>query len=299
MEAAAEAAGYLLQIEFVGDTETKLVKAGFHLAKVVPKDQQGHMDDLSKMEMMIAADQIRPMVAEIATMLILAVGERVVKGPKPKSKAELESITSGGKRMRLKCTFCELVEMAAEYTQSVFKEIYEAARAETGQAEGEVIQHRDYPTVQLHPDGSLYGEHGELTKLLNKYKWSGKRSGHRATFESHHLLENHQMERFGVPENRGRAVALEAEDHSTFSRWMRGLLNRRTVIDIDELYSLHRDMYQLNGHPEFIKEIDVFLREWKDIIRDRYAHAHKDIPGVRRSDFPERRDRVLKFLDGL
>ncbi len=297
MEVTAEAAGYLLQIEFIGSTEDKLVRAGYHLAKVVPRDKDGNMDDLSRMEMTIAADRIRPMVAEIATMIIMAVGERVAKGPKPKAKAEFEAITKNGKRMRLKCTFCELVEVAAEFTQSVFKEIYETTRAETGAAEGEVLHHPDYKSVELHPDGSMYGDHGELTKLLNKYKWSGKRSGHRATFESHHLMENHQMERFGVPENKGRAVALDSDDHKVFSAWMRGLLDRRTVMDVDELYTLSRDMYQMNGHPEFIDEMDIFMRKWKDVIRDRYASGQKDIPGVRRADFPQRRDRVLKFLD--
>jgi hypothetical protein len=108
MEALAIAAGYALDIEFLGSTEEKLVKAGFHLAKVVPKNDKGEMDEISKLELFVAAGIIRPMVAQIATMLVLKAGEKVARGPKPKAKTEFERVTKEGRRSALECTFCEI-----------------------------------------------------------------------------------------------------------------------------------------------------------------------------------------------
>lgn len=108
MEGMALAAGYALNLEFVGSTEERLVKAGFHLAKVVPKDENGTLDDVSKLEMKVAAGEIRPIVAQIATILIMKSGEKVAKGLKPKARKALERYTKKGERGAIECTICEI-----------------------------------------------------------------------------------------------------------------------------------------------------------------------------------------------
>jgi peptidoglycan hydrolase-like protein with peptidoglycan-binding domain len=293
MEGLAEGAGYALQIDFVGSVEARLVKAGVHLAKVVPKDESGNLDPYSQLEMSVAAGEIRPIIAEIAAMLILKVGEKMVKGPKPKAKAEFEAITSNSKRARLQCSFCQLVEEAAEFSKEQGKRIYEQARQTRNAKPGEVLHGSgNYSTIEMHPDGNIFGEHGELKKFLQEAKMSGRERG---TFHSHHLMEDHQMRRFGVDEDKGWAVALEAEEHSTFSSWMKGI--REPTTDIDELYKTHSQMYQFNGHPEYVKRMREFLLNHRDDIRKRYKEG--DVPSGKQPDFAERKERAIKFLDSL
>jgi hypothetical protein len=161
---------------------------------------------------------------------------------------------------------------------------------------GAILTDPGYPSVEIHPDGNIYGEHQQLLKFIRDAGIS--KSGQTGlAFESHHLMEDHQMENFGVPRNQGRCVALDQSDHSMFSAWMRGLLNRKTLVDIDELYDLHSQMYQDNGHPEYVEQARAFLRAWKDVIRVRYEQGK--VPGSRAPNFPERRARALKFLENL
>jgi hypothetical protein len=112
--------------------------------------------------------------------------------------------------------------------------------------------------------------------------------------ESHHLMEDHQMEQFGVPRDKGLCVALDKQDHVDFTRWMRGILDRKTPVDIADLYDLHREMYRDNGNPEYVPKLRKFLNQWKDVIRKRYQDDK--VPGRRSPNF---RERQIRFLDSL
>jgi carboxypeptidase C (cathepsin A)/outer membrane protein OmpA-like peptidoglycan-associated protein len=299
MELFAEAAQYVLQIEFLGSIEEKLVGAGMELAHVTPKDEGGDYESASQFHLKRAADLIRPIVAETVTQLVQA---GILKGLSrakavERAKAKLESITERGERTRLRCSSpCEFVQEAAEFSKSIGKDYYDATLKSRGAKPGTILTDANYPTVEIHPDGNIYGEHVQLLKFIKDAGLS--KSGEIGyQVESHHLMEDHQMEQFGVPRNRGRCVSLEKSDHNTFSAWMRGLLNRTTRVDIDELYDLHREMYQDNGHPEYTTPIRDFLRQWKNDIRKRYDSGN--VPGGRAADFPARKARVFQFLDSL
>lgn len=298
MEIMAEAAGYVLEIEFLGSLEATLVSAGYELSRVTPKEAHGSYDAASMYHLEQAAGIIRPVIADVVIQLILAgVAEGLTrKKAAEAAKAKLEAITRNGERARIECTFCHLVQEAAEFSKDIGKDYYESTRKARGAKQGAILTDPKYPTVELHPDGNMYGEHGQLVKFIKDASLS-KSGKVGIEVESHHLMEDHQMEAFGVPRDQGRCVALEKGDHQTFSAWMRGILNRKTIVDIDELYDLHREMYQDNGHPEYVEQIQIFLRQWKNVIRSRYESGK--VPGSRRADFAERKARVLRFLDSL
>jgi hypothetical protein len=163
-----------------------------------------------------------------------------------------------------------------------------------GPSPGTVLADPKFPTVELHPDGNMYGDHAQLCKFIKQAGLS-KSGAVNVEVESHYSMEDHQMAEFGIDRDRGRCVALEKGDHQTFSAWMRGLLNRKTLVDIDDLYDLHREMYQDNGHPEYVIQMNVFLKDSSSTIRARYEAAK--VPGSRLADFQVRKARVLRFLD--
>jgi len=79
------------------------------------------------------------------------------------------------------------------------------------------------------------------------------------------------MEAFGISRSEGRCVGLERADHSAFSAWMRGFLNRKNQWDIHELYDFSAEMYKDNGHSEYIPQMKAFLRQYRDRIREAYT----------------------------
>jgi hypothetical protein len=91
-------------------------------------------------------------------------------------------------------------------------------------------------------------------------------------------------------------VALEASDHAHFSAEVPSIC-RKNVYDIDGVYRAHEQVYQEAGHPEWVNEMRVFLRENRDKIAKKYENG--SIPGAGASDFVERKARALEFLRGL
>jgi len=72
MEVMAEAAGYLMQIEFLGSLESTLVTVGYELSHVTPKDQNNSFDAASVYHLDRAANIIRSIIADVVTQLIQA-----------------------------------------------------------------------------------------------------------------------------------------------------------------------------------------------------------------------------------
>jgi len=297
MEVMAEAAGYLMQIEFLGSLESTLVTVGYELSHVTPKDQNNSFDAASVYHLDRAANIIRSIIADVVTQLIQAgIAKGLSKAKAIESARAKMDAMKNGERARIECTFCHVVQEAAEFSKEVGKDYYESTAKARGAKPGAILTDSRYPSVEMHPDGNIYGEHTQLLKFIQDagISKSGKTG---LAFESHHLMEDHQMENFGVPRNQGRCVALDQSDHSMFSGWMRGLLNRKTRVDVDELYALHSQMYQDNGHPEYVAQMRIFLRGWRDTIRGRYQQGN--VPGGHDPDFTERRARVLEFLNNL
>jgi peptidoglycan hydrolase-like protein with peptidoglycan-binding domain len=299
MEVMAEAFGYLLDIQLLGSLEATLLGAGYELSHVTPKDPNGSYDAASDYHMDQAAAIIRPVIADIVTQLILAGVAKGLTKTKAIEKARAKMVAiKNGERARIECTFCHVVQEAAEFSKEVGRDYYEGAATPQEAKFGAVLRSPkpEYRSVEIHPDGNIYGEHKALLKYIKEAGIS--RSGTSGlAFESHHLIEDNQMELFGVDREKGRCVALEQSDHQTFSAWMRGLLNRKTALDIDELYELHSQMYQDNGHPEYVAQMRIFLRESKDAIRSLYDKGK--VPTGKWLDFPARRARVQRFLDSL
>jgi hypothetical protein len=295
MDVLAEGAGLILQIDFIGSLEATLVGAGYELVHAVPPQEgQSGYDALSEMHLERAAAMIRPVIADIVTQLILAGIAKGLSREKAREAArtQLEGVTKGGERARIKCTVCMLVQEAAEFSKSVGKDLYSGAVKEGTVKPGEIVKHPKRATVELHPDGNMYGPFNQLRPVLKEAELTA--SGKKFDFEAHHLLEENQAANFGITKNEGWCVGLEVTDHQEFSRFMRGSLSKKNKWPIHELYQAHVDMYTMNGHPEYVTQLRRFLRDMKPKIVRAYETGRA--PGSRDEAVMVE---VRKFLNSL
>jgi peptidoglycan hydrolase-like protein with peptidoglycan-binding domain len=303
MEVLAEAAGFILQIDFIGSLEATLVGAGFELVHATPPEEgKTGYDALSEMHIERAAAMIRPVIADIVTQLILAGIAKGLSRDKAREAArlELEGVTKGGKRARIKCTVCSLVPEAGEFSKSVGKDVYGGAVKEGTVKQGQVaknpvVKGKVIEGVELHPDGNMFGPFDKLKKVLKEGQLT-EGGGKGLDFEANHLLEENQAQFFGIKRNEGLCVALERTDHDDFSRFMRGSLSKKNKWPIHELYQAHVDMYNMNGHPEYVPRLRQFLKEMKPKILESYLGKKPTAPGA---GDPLVMPDVMKFLDSL
>jgi len=194
----------------------------------------------------------------------------------------------------------EVLEPTATAARETFQQVHRQLEEAGWQADartGAIRPHTTrYPTVEVRPSGDVLGTHGDLTTYLHDTGLTGQR-GDVATLESHHLLEDRLMTQFGVAREEGRAVALEAMDHSEFSAELPRHLPRKTFFDIQDVYDAHAQMYREAGHPEWVSETQQFLREQRSTIEQAYQSGN--VPGSQFPDFAARRAAALRFLDGL
>jgi peptidoglycan hydrolase-like protein with peptidoglycan-binding domain len=313
MEVLADAAGFILQIDFIGSLEATLVGAGFEMVHATPPEEgKSGYDALSEMHIERAAAMIRPVIADIVVQLILAGVAKGLSREKAReaARAELEGVTKGGKRARIKCTVCMLVTEAAEFSKEVGKEIYkgavEAGTVKPGKvAKNPVVKGKVIEGVELHPDGNMYGPFGKLKKVLKEGQLT-EGGGKKFDFEANHLLEENQARLFGITREEGLCVALERSDHDDFSRFMRGSLSKKNKWPINELYQAHVDMFNSLGHPEYVEQLRGFLREKKPKILEAYesgkAPGAKDpfiMDGGIDPETGKRFQGVRKFLESL
>jgi len=157
---------------------------------------------------------------------------------------------------------------------------------------------RKYPSVRIRPNGDVMGIHKDLRTYLNETGLTGPRRAGESSIESHHLLEDNMMEKFGIKRDEGLSVALEAGvpgyDHAYFSQEMSHF---RQLEDIDEIYYAHRRMYELAGHSEWITDIQGFLRDQRPKIQSYYEEALRVAADA--ASFRQKFDRVMKFLEEL
>jgi hypothetical protein len=189
----------------------------------------------------------------------------------------------------------------AETARLVFRKVYQELEHEgRPKGLGDAIwpDLRKYPSVHIKPDGDVIGIHKDLLTYLSETGLTRGRRAGESSIESHHLLEDGMIEKFGITRDEGLAVALEAGvpgyDHAYFSREMRHF---RQLEDVDEIYYAHRRMYELAGHSEWITDIQGFLREQRPKIKNYYDEALRVTADP--ASFRQKFDRVMKFLEEL
>jgi hypothetical protein len=159
----------------------------------------------------------------------------------------------------------------------------------------------NYPTVNIHKNGDVFGSYEDLSKYLSELGLTGG-TGNDFRLEAHHLLEGVQMERFGIKRGEGRSVALEAgirgsgeANHDLFTDYMAH--HRTKLADIDEIVARHEMMYKELAHGEWVEDIRAFVRDNQQRIKDAYNHGM--VAGADQPDWIARMRRVFDYLDSL
>lgn len=147
------------------------------------------------------------------------------------------------------------------------------------------------PTVELRQNGDILGSYDELLAWLRNAQLSYR-------VQAHHIFENHFAEMFGISRQKGRSIALLQEEHSQFTAEMGRIIQRGTMrLDIDSIYEAHVQMYRNLGHPEWIDELRMSIRQHRDQIR--HAYESGTVPSANLPDFNDRRTRAIEFLESL
>ena len=154
-----------------------------------------------------------------------------------------------------------------------------------------------YPSVDIRSSGDVFGNYKDVKGFVKELNLTAKRRNGESSIEVHHLFENNFAQNFGITENEGWSVALESSDHAEFTKYMRKRLPHSTFFDINDLFEIHSEMYRDLGHSEWIDELRKFLKQHSAKIRNNYQQ--EKIPGANDSDFNERKQKALDFLDNL
>ncbi len=154
-----------------------------------------------------------------------------------------------------------------------------------------------YPSVEIWPNGDVWGTYADVLKYAQESGLTAVRKGSASTIEAHHLTEKHSMQYFGISDDEGLSIALEASDHTKFTSELPRIRTRELFYDIDEVFKAHAEMYEAMGHPEWVPQLRKFLRAHKDTILGVYKQ--KLVPGAHLSDYPQRLRRVTRFLNSL
>jgi hypothetical protein len=187
---------------------------------------------------------------------------------------------------------------ARETFAAVYQDLRRAGRLPAGGFDAVFPEPGRYPTLEIRPNGDVLGSYSDVRRYVRESSLSAGRRVGDSSIEAHHLLEEHLMDQFGIPANAGRSVALEWEDHRIFTEEVpRWLPRDKRFYDVDEIFDAHAHVYQSHGHPEWIPEMRDFLRQNREQLRARYEDGR--VPGASAPDFPQRKSRVLEFLDDL
>jgi hypothetical protein len=311
LKALIKAAEWLMNIDLVATALVTVVTAAEHLVRVTKSQKGKTPDELSSGHLNSAAKILTPMIAQIAiTFGALALSGLIGRLRKGKGSAEIRcsdcTIVPKDEAAKApeKATTAEAApEPAAKFSREVFRRVYEqylASGAEAvGPERGVFPDPTKYPTVEVRPNGDVFGRYDELAKFGQDAGMTGKR-GPVGSIEGHHLLEDNYMEYFGVKRADGRSVGLESADHAIFSKEVPAELGGRTpkkFFDIWDLFNAHAKVYRENGHPEWVAEMIRFLRDQKSVIKDAYVGGK--VPGSKLPDYAPRVSKALDFLNNL
>ncbi len=190
---------------------------------------------------------------------------------------------------------------SAETARDVFKDVYQGLKKGGLKPSGRNRAIRPdpsrYPSVEIMPNGDVWGTYADVLKYAQESGLTAVRKGDASTIEAHHLTEKHSMQYFGISDDEGLSIALEASDHSKFTTELPRIRTRELFYDIDEVFKAHAEMYESLGHPEWVPQLKKFLRAHKDTILGVYKQ--KLVPGAHLADYPQRLRRVTRFLNSL
>jgi len=147
------------------------------------------------------------------------------------------------------------------------------------------------------PNGDVWGTYADVLKYAQESGLTAVRKGDMSTIEAHHVIEKNSMRDFGISDDEGLSIALEASDHSKFTTELPRIRKRDLFYDIDEVFKTHAEMYETMGHPEWIPQLKKFLLAHQARIMGVYNQ--KLVPGAHLPDYPQRLRRIIRFFNSL
>ena len=150
-------------------------------------------------------------------------------------------------------------------------------------------------------DGHLYGSYADLKAHLKNVGASGSRSGDKITYEAHHLLEDRLMKIFGIGQEEGYCVAVEANEHMQALHGKfgvdfhlpKGKPGELVAYDIWDVVDGHATAYEENGRPEWAQQARKYAYEQRQRIIDAYRS------GIVPWATEEYADEVARYLETL
>jgi hypothetical protein len=192
-------------------------------------------------------------------------------------------------------------EPSAETARDVFTDVYQGLKKgghkPTGSNRAIRPDPTRYPSVEIMPNGDVWGTYADVLRYAQESGLTAVRRGDMSTIEAHHVIEKSSMRDFGISDDEGLSIALEASDHSKFTTELPRIRSREHFYDIDEVFKAHAEMYETMGHPEWIPQLKKFLRAHQTTILGVYNQ--KLVPGAHLPDYPQRLRRIIRFFNNL
>jgi len=190
---------------------------------------------------------------------------------------------------------------SAETARDVFTGVYQGLKKggykPTGRNRSIRPDPSRYPSVEIMPNGDVWGTYADVLKYAQESGLTAVRKGDMSTIEAHHVIEKNSMRDFGISDDEGLSIALEASDHSKFTTELPRIRKRDLFYDIDEVFKAHAEMYETMGHPEWIPQLKKFLLAHQARIMGVYNQ--KLVPGAHLPDYPQRLRRIIRFFNSL
>ncbi len=163
-----------------------------------------------------------------------------------------------------------------EISRKVFSEIY-LSGIEQGLILGQnnALCFPEAPNVIVMPNGDVFGNYIDLNKALKKWGLKAMRNSSHLSFEAHHLLENSQMQTFGLDRYEGLCVAIDHYEHMNLVHGndcgenvgLTVYLPSSSRFHIWDVVDAHIDVYNSIGRTEWVKPtIDYVITRCARII---------------------------------
>lgn len=170
------------------------------------------------------------------------------------------------------------------FTRDSFKQLYQSYRDQGVPMDEEtgILRLDDYPDVEFHPNGDVFGPYEKVREYLKEHELAHKPGGTDLGFETHHLLQHHSMQHFGIDRDDGLSVALDHEEHremihgasdETGKNYLNFELPKGMAFDIEDVIESHVTFYQEYGRPEWGERLRAHVREHREQIIDAYENG--------------------------
>lgn len=123
-----------------------------------------------------------------------------------------------------------------------------------------VLHLNDHGSVQITPQGDIFGRHDEVNGLLKDWGETGKRTqaGTEPTMEAHHLIPASVLEKAGIAPNEGPCVGLWWSEHTHSIHG--NVPAPDSVSSANDLGQYYSNAYQELGLPEWGKQVESFVQ---------------------------------------